>query len=41
MKEDIEKRLSELLAIGQNLINTLPHDEYGPTYWVEERRIVD
>lgn len=41
MKEDIEKRLSELLTIGQNLVNTLPYDKYGPTYWVDKRRIVE
>ena len=39
MKENIEKRFTELLAIGQKLTNSFPYDEYGPDYWVEKRRI--
>lgn len=41
MKKNIEKRFVELLATGQKLVNTLPHDEDDPVYWVEEGRIAE
>jgi len=41
MKENIEKRFTELLATGQKLTNSFPYDEYGLSDWVEERRIAE
>jgi hypothetical protein len=41
MKEELEQRLTELELEGKRLIASLPRDEDGPTYWVEDRRIAE
>lgn len=41
MKEDFEKRFSELLTVGEKLVNSLPSDEHGPRNWVQPHRIAE
>lgn len=42
MKENIEKKFTELLATGQELTNSIPYDKYGsPVHWVDVKRIAE
>jgi len=42
MKENIEKRFTELLATGQKLTNSIPCDKDGsPVHWVDVKRIAE
>ena len=41
MKEEFEKRLNELLHEGENLISSIPRDEYSSSYWIPDHRIAE